>query len=381
VKYRKMAHQKHAKLKRPAMGAFHRQEWSIIGAPCSKIQRMARQLSTQLSAEYRLAYVDADHSSAEEAGHPGWHQEYTDKIAYHRLDFKGEPEKFQFRSLLQDSDAALVNGNHYPAERQIVWLDGRKRDSLQRKLQRLTNVVAILYSDQQKQPYDFLQEALGDRLQQIPFFHESETDELAELLAHHLQEGIAPLRGLVLAGGKSERMGEDKGMIKYHGKPQRLYIAEQLSPLCDSIHLSVRKGQEPLSDVWSTITDTFIGLGPYGALLSAFREDPDAAWLAVACDLPHLDKSTLQQLVDRRDASRVATAFYSPATGFPEPLLTIWEPRAYPVLLQFLAQGYSCPRKVLINTDIKILQVEDDKVLRNANTPEEKEEAMRRLNS
>ena len=55
---------------------------------------------------------------------------------------------------------------------------------------------------------------------------------------------------------------------------------------------------------------------------------------------------------------------------FPEPLITIYEPKAYGKLLQYLAQGYSCPRKMLINSDVKIIEVADA-VIRNINTPEE----------
>ena len=56
-----------------------------------------------------------------------------------------------------------------------------------------------------------------------------------------------------------------------------------------------------------------------------------------------------------------------------EPLITIWEPKAYPILLGYLAQGYSCPRKVLINSSVEIVEVEDD-LIRNINTPNEFDE-------
>ena len=68
----------------------------------------------------------------------------------------------------------------------------------------------------------------------------------------------------------------------------------------------------------------------------------------------------------------------SPVT-VPEPLITIYEPKSYPVLLQYLAQGYSCPRKMLINSDIEIVEV-DDNLIRNINTPEEYAAAIKELN-
>ena len=62
---------------------------------------------------------------------------------------------------------------------------------------------------------------------------------------------------------------------------------------------------------------------------------------------------------------------------FVEPLITIYEPKAYPILLQYLAQGYSCPRKMLINSDVEIVEI-DDAFIRNINTPEEFESAKRK---
>ena len=111
-----------------------------------------------------------------------------------------------------------------------------------------------------------------------------------------------------------------------------------------------------------------------GAILSAFRENPNAAWLVVACDLPLLDETTLNFLIKNRDTSKIATTFRSPESkeGFPEPLITIWEPKSYPVLLQFLAQGISCPRKVLINSDVHVLDAPLPETLMNANTPDDK---------
>ena len=54
---------------------------------------------------------------------------------------------------------------------------------------------------------------------------------------------------------------------------------------------------------------------------------------------------------------------------FPEPLITIWEPRSYPTLMQFLTQGYSCPRKVLMNSDIQLVVPEFPEELTNVNHP------------
>ena len=182
------------------------------------------------------------------------------------------------------------------------------------------------------------------------------------------------INGLVLAGGKSKRMGRDKSSITWHGKEQRYYIADLLQPLCDEVFISLREDQENEAHTeYKTLTDSYTGIGPYGAILSAFKFQSDVAWLVVACDLPLLNSDTLQYLLEHRDVNSMATTFQSPFDGLPEPLITIWEPKSYSILLDFLSNGYTCPRKVLIKSEdvTTILQSPDLKALMNVNTPED----------
>ena len=186
-----------------------------------------------------------------------------------------------------------------------------------------------------------------------------------------MQEAKPVLNGLVLAGGKSERMGSDKSVFNWHGKQQKEYMADLLAQICDNVFISCREEQKHEIDNYKTIADTFTGLGPYGAILSAFRQNPNAAWLVTACDLPLMDAETLQYLISNRNVSKIATTFESPHDGLPEPLITIWEPKAYSVLLSFLSLGYSCPRKVMRNNDVHVIKALQPEKLMNVNTPKE----------
>ena len=187
------------------------------------------------------------------------------------------------------------------------------------------------------------------------------------------RESVPGINGLILTGGKSSRMGADKGSMDYHGVPQNDFLVRLLSPFVSEVYLSCHPDRVPETH-HSILPDTFLDLGPYGGVLSAFRHDPNSAWLVIACDIPMLDEATLAHLIASRDHSKVATCFHDPSTDLPEPLITLWEPRAYSILLQNLSQGISCLRKVLINTDSNVIQIERPEVLRNANTPQEAKE-------
>ncbi|MBP2617771.1 NTP transferase domain-containing protein [Chryseobacterium jejuense] len=193
---------------------------------------------------------------------------------------------------------------------------------------------------------------------------------------------IPKINGLILAGGKSVRMGKAKDLLQWHGKEQRYFAADLLAPFCDEVFISCRQDQlENFNPDYKALTDTFLNMGPFGGILSALRAQRDKAWLVVACDLPLLDSKSLEFLIQSRDPEKTATTYESPFDGLPEPLITIWEPKSYPLLLQFLGIGNTCPRKVLINSDTLILKPNNPDALMNVNTPEDAEKAKQILKS
>jgi molybdopterin-guanine dinucleotide biosynthesis protein A len=193
----------------------------------------------------------------------------------------------------------------------------------------------------------------------------------------------ADILGLVLAGGKSTRMGSDKGLLSYHGKPQREYLYEQMAPLCREVYLSVRPEQkESLPEGFDYIADENKYRGPLNGLLSAHHAFPDAAWLVVACDLPLVDQQVLEFLLARRNPNAMATAFATRKTGLPEPLAAIWEPLGLQAAETHLQTAQSsCPRKFLINTETTLVFPEDDLWVANANEPEEYKALLEKLNA
>ena len=374
-------HQKHAKLTKPHLGQFGRNELAILGTPCGDIKRLTQDLTHGLAAQMSLAYIDADHKSPENEGitspflRNGGSFEYTDKIEFHQFNSISGQTEFQRRSIFSEYDLILVNGNHFVAQNQILVIDDRK--SVEKKLDRLTDVVLILIQEGSHIP-DFLPDAI-DNFQNIPQLRFNDTQDIRSFIHDWHQSQIPAIKGLVLSGGKSERMQRDKTKIQYHGVYQRDHMLHLLSGITTEAFYSVRPDQIEDFNGENVIADRFFGLGPYGAVLSAMMEDPNAAWLVTAADQPFLNHRVLELLVEKRNPSKLATAFYNPETDFPEPLVTLWEPRAYPAMLNFLSLGFSCPRKVLINSDIELVKLDDASVLDNVNTPEEYELALDRI--
>jgi len=184
---------------------------------------------------------------------------------------------------------------------------------------------------------------------------------------------VSGVYGLVLAGGRSTRMGRDKAAIAWHGQPQ-LEIAWRLLAACtERAFVSVRAEQagDPLREALPRIVDGEIGQGPIAGIAAAQAAHPGAAWLVLACDLPFLDTACLQHLLAQRQPARMATAYRSSHDGLPEPLCALWEPSSRSRVQAFIAAGRHCPRKLLIEGDTALVDLPDARALDNINTPGE----------
>jgi molybdopterin-guanine dinucleotide biosynthesis protein A len=183
----------------------------------------------------------------------------------------------------------------------------------------------------------------------------------------------AELFGLVLAGGRSIRMGSDKAALRYAGQPQLARAMELIAPLVARSFASVRPDQvhDPQRTAYELIVDQHPGLGPLAGIEAAQQAHPEAAWLVLACDLPFLSPAILRDLLARRDRGRLATAYRSQFDGKPEPLCAVYEPASRASLLRWIEQGHQCPRAWLASADVSLLELPEAQALDNVNTADE----------
>ncbi len=183
----------------------------------------------------------------------------------------------------------------------------------------------------------------------------------------------APIYALVLAGGRSTRMQKDKAALNYHGRTQLEWAVSLLKPYAERVFVSVRPDQtaDPVRSRFDLIVDAHENVGPIAGILAAQAKFPQVAWLVLACDLPYLDGKTLKYLIEARQPRQLATAFRSTQDGLPEPLCAIYEPSSRQPLLAHVAKGKDCPRKFLINADVRLIDQPNPRALDNVNTPDE----------
>ncbi|MFY0602549.1 MAG: NTP transferase domain-containing protein [Flavobacteriaceae bacterium] len=357
-------HQKHTNLTRRKNGNFAPNEIAILGAKCSIISDLVQQVSSSL-LQYNLAYFDASHAKDVDK------TKLSDFTFHHQgnlsITTSGPVNEYVQRIQFSQFDYVFINGNHYAGEKQIVLLDPEKEASINKRIDQISDVQFFVKLTSDIEPFQSLKDKFPN-WEEIPGYGIDEVEKITKRIAQLVLETIPKIKGLVLTGGKSTRMGRNKSELEYHGKPQKEFVKELLENQGFETYCSVQKNNGNENE----IHDTFFNLGPFGGICSAFQKDPNAAWFVLAIDVPFVNEDLVKLLLERRNPAKVATAVKGKGKQFPEPLITIFEPKAYPILLQYLAQGYSCPRKMLINSDVQIVEIDDD-LIRNINTPEEYE--------
>lgn len=383
-------HQKHTNLERRNNDNFAPNEIAILGTNCNNISNLVSSVSKKLS-NYKLAYFDASHAKDLEEN------KLSEYVFHHegnlQITTTGNVNKFQQRLDFAQFDYVFINGNHYQGKKQILILDEAKEASVLKRLNQLDNIQFIIKLKSETDFFSFLEEKYPNIKNKVSYTID-EVESIANHINNLIQEKIAPIKGLILVGGKSTRMGQDKSKLNYYGKPQKEVSKELLEDCNLETYYSVRDFSTSLemtnnthnvianevkqSQYHKEISDKFYNLGPFGGICSAFQNDPNSAWFVLATDLPFINQEVIQLLLEKRNPSKVATAIKGKNKQFVEPLITIYEPKAYTILLQYLAQGYSCPRKMLINSEVEIVEIDDD-FIRNVNTPEEFEVAKREI--
>jgi len=184
------------------------------------------------------------------------------------------------------------------------------------------------------------------------------------------------LQGVVLAGGKSTRMGRDKAKVVFHGQDLVRRAVTVLENLCDRVWISGRDSREHgLSNPW--FLDDAPGKGPLRGIVTAL-EHIKIPCMFLPCDLPLMDVSTISRLTaayKKRPAGTLRTDFIQQETGFIEALVAIYDPGCIPHISKALTR--ECYKVARAIPDARCVHVpysgSESRPFLNVNYPEDLE--------
>lgn len=149
------------------------------------------------------------------------------------------------------------------------------------------------------------------------------------------------ITGIILAGGKSSRMGTDKGLQLLSGKPMISYGIELLSPFCKEILIS-SSSDGYHSFGCKVVADVHPGIGPMGGIYSALIQSKTSFSFVLSCDLPFVSKELVSFIIRNSEGFKVAVPWFG--SQHYEPLCGMYHSEVVADIERFIRKGnYKLP--------------------------------------
>jgi len=188
-------------------------------------------------------------------------------------------------------------------------------------------------------------------------------------------ERIPGVTGVILAGGRSGRMGSDKALLPYQGGRFIEAIHRRMEELFDEV--IVATGETARYDFLPCrrVTDLYTGMGALGGIHAALRASGSEKVFVVACDMPYLAPDLIRHLCSLTEEADVVVP---EGEGGIEPLHAVYRKSVLPAVEDALRSG-QC-RVVSFFDRVRVRRVPfaeveridpDLRAFRNINTPEE----------
>lgn len=118
-------------------------------------------------------------------------------------------------------------------------------------------------------------------------------------MKQHICDPPGGVTGIVLAGGKSSRFGQDKGLFLYQGQPLVVHALKTIKPLCDQILISTNKPAAYAFTGLTTMADQVKDCGPLGGIFSGLVHATHNKILFLGCDMPLVPGQLMTLLLEQ----------------------------------------------------------------------------------
>jgi molybdopterin-guanine dinucleotide biosynthesis protein A len=183
--------------------------------------------------------------------------------------------------------------------------------------------------------------------------------------------------GVVLAGGRGDRLGRPKSELELDGANLVQRAAEAVWPLCGSVLISMGPGTINPAPAHPIVEDDPPpGRGPLAGIDAAFRKTGDADLFVVACDYPYVDTDLLRALLDaagREDDLVMPTD----RRGRDHPLVALWRRSMAPLVARAILEERLKVRALLADCNVRRVRsselpaIDVDRAFLNLNWPDQ----------
>ena len=188
---------------------------------------------------------------------------------------------------------------------------------------------------------------------------------------------MTDIRGYILAGGKSSRMGSDKALLNIEGQTAIERQGKMLDPLCaQGVFIAGARTTELLKLSWPLIQDSTLDQGPLFGITSALQHAENGIAVILAVDLLAIHPADITAVLAAcsQDVDSECDVFFAQSKQDPseygaQPLCAAWRVEtALPVLSQQFAEGQRSVMKAWQGLKRHRVIVDDSRLI-NINSP------------
>lgn len=172
---------------------------------------------------------------------------------------------------------------------------------------------------------------------------------------------------IILAGGKSKRMGFDKTQLKINGVPIIEHLVGQLSPLFK--HIIINKNSKAslnVSENIKVVSDIASGKGPLMGIYSSVKHSRTVNNFVMACDVPQINISLVNKLYKFTKNHDIVLPCYPDDKT--EPLFAFYKTKTLPVIEKVLEKNIYKIDKIFPSLKVKYLEIDESEKIPNLNT-------------
>jgi molybdopterin-guanine dinucleotide biosynthesis protein A len=181
---------------------------------------------------------------------------------------------------------------------------------------------------------------------------------------------------VILAGGKSSRMGFDKSKIKIQGRYIIDVIADQLAPRFDQIIISSNETVNSERSGLEYCADIHPGLGPLAGIYAGLKKSQSEYVYFTACDMPKVSLDYIDLMMQEVLTCQAEACVTETLSGI-EPFNAFYSTKLIPILNQRLAKHKLGLRKFIATINCRIVKTESlpetetEYIFTNLNTPQD----------
>jgi molybdopterin-guanine dinucleotide biosynthesis protein A len=189
-----------------------------------------------------------------------------------------------------------------------------------------------------------------------------------------------PITGYILAGGKSSRMGTDKGLLLFEGKPMIQYVIDQMQAVFTKVVI-VSNNPEYEKFGLEVLPDLIKDIGPAGGIYTALQHSETQFNFVVSCDMPFVTAAAIEFIVNNTNDSQIVLLENK---GKMEPLFGMYSKECEEIWLKLIEEGKIKLQDMVLHFILKTIQVENNEIFgasffKNINTKEDFNNALNRI--